>query len=97
MKEAEKADLWDCLHLTRDELPALLEHARVAAAYPWVHPLLCLLAHTGARRSEALRLLVQDVYFAAATILVREKKRSRRQRTTRRVPLTPFLAGVLKE
>jgi integrase len=29
-------------------------------------------------------------------VLVREKKRSRKQRTTRRVPLTPFLAGVLK-
>ena len=35
--------------------------------------------------------------FTGNTVLVREKKRSRGQRTTRRVPLTPFLKEVLKE
>jgi integrase len=30
-------------------------------------------------------------------VLIREKKRSRKQRTTRRVPLTSFLAGVLQD
>jgi integrase len=53
-------------------------------------------AHTGVRRSEAIRVLVSDVDLDGVTVLVREKKRSRRQRTTRRVPLTPFLAEVLK-
>jgi integrase len=32
----------------------------------------------------------------AMTVVLQEKKRSRKQRTTRRVPLTPFLAAVLK-
>lgn len=35
--------------------------------------------------------------FTNNTVLVREKKRSRGQRTTRRVPLTPFLKAVLKD
>jgi integrase len=36
------------------------------------------------------------VDFTGNTVLVREKKRSQTQRTTRRVPLTPFLKGVLR-
>ena len=37
-----------------------------------------------------------DVDFTGNTVLVHEKKRSRSQRTTRRVPLTPFLKKVLR-
>jgi integrase len=62
---------------------------------PWLYPLFCFAAHTGARRSEILRALVADVDFAGNTVLVREKKRIRSRRTTRRVPLTPFLKDVL--
>jgi integrase len=94
---AEQDDLWECLYLTTNELPCLLAYIQKTALHPWVYPLLAFIAHTGARRSEALRVLVQDVDFTAKTVLVREKKRSRKQRTTRRVPLTPFLAEVLTE
>jgi integrase len=92
-----QAELWDCLYLTHPELDQLLGVVKERAAHPWVYPLFCFAAHTGARRSEVLRVLVADVDFDAMTVMIREKKRSRRQRTTRRVPLTPFLAGVLKE
>ena len=44
-----------------------------------------------------LRVLVADVDFDGNTVLVREKKRNRSQRTTRRVPLTPFLKEALVE
>jgi integrase len=37
------------------------------------------------------------VDFAARTITIREKKRVRGQHTTRRVPLTDFLASVLND
>lgn len=97
MTAGEQDALWDCLYLTTDEVPRLLAHVKEKAVHPWIYPFLALVAHTGARRSEALRVLVQDVDFDAMTVLLREKKRSRRQRTTRRVPLTPFLASVLKE
>jgi integrase len=97
MSEADRAALYNCLYLTQAELPQLLEYVKQNAAHPWTYPLFCLVAHTGARRSEALRGLASDVDFEAMTVLVREKKRSRKQRTTRRVPLTPFLAHVLQE
>jgi integrase len=96
-KDAERAALWECLYLTQTELPELLQHFKANAGHTWIFPLVCLVAHTGARRSEALRALVSDVDFELMTVLIREKKRNRKQRTTRRVPLTPFLAGVLKE
>jgi integrase len=97
MTDKERAELWDCLYLTRPELDEVLTFVREHAAHPWIYPLFCFVGHTGARRSEALRVLVSDVDFQGKTVLVREKKRSRKQRTTRRVPLTPFLARVLKD
>jgi integrase len=89
--------LWEALYLQADELGELLAHVRERAAHPWVYPLVCFAAHTGARRSEVLRARVADVDLAGSTVLVREKKRARGQRTTRRVPLTPFLKGVLRD
>ena len=94
---AEKQDLWDCLYLRANEIAELLEYVRMNATQPWVFPLFCTAAHTGARRSELLRLDVNDVDFEADTILVHEKKRARGKRTTRRVSLTPFLKTVLQE
>jgi len=85
------------LYLRADELIEFLAFVQGHAAHGWIYPLICFAAHTGARRSEILRVLLCDVDFSAMTVLVREKKRSRKQRTTRRVALTPFLAGVLKE
>ena len=67
------------------------------AAHGWIYPFFCFAAYTGTRRSELLRVLISDVDFDGNVVLIREKKRSRKQRTTRRVPLTPFLIGVLKE
>jgi integrase len=89
--------LWEALYLQADELAELLAHVEEKAPHPWIYPLFCFAAHTGTRRSEILRALVTDVDFIGNTVLVREKKRSRGQRTTRRVPLTPFLKKVLKE
>lgn len=97
MSEAEQADLWDCLYLTESEIAEILQFVKEYAAHEWVYPMFVFAAHTGARRSELLRVLVTDVDFEALTVLLREKKRTRKQRTTRRVPLTPFLARVLKE
>jgi len=90
-------DLWDSLFLRKEEMDHLLEYVKAHAAQPWVYPLLCTAVYTGSRRSELLRMLVTDVNFEANTILIREKKRSRKQRTTRHVSLSPFLKGVLLE
>jgi integrase len=90
-------ELWDTLYLRKEEIEELLAYVKDHATLPWVYPLLCTTAHTGARRSELLRMEVGDVDFAAGTVIVREKKRAHDKRTTRRVSLTPFLAGVLRD
>jgi integrase len=70
---------------------------KARAAQPWVYPLFCFAAHTGTRRAEMLRVLVADVAFDGKTVLIREKKRAKGKTTTRRIPLTPLLATVLKD
>ena len=56
----------------------------------------CTAAYTGARRSELMRMRVSDIDFTGRAVIVREKKRVRGKHTTRRVPLTGRLAGVLE-
>jgi integrase len=96
LNQKQVEELWDCLYLRKEEITQLLDYVNGHAAYPWIYPFLCTAAHTGARRSELLRIEVADVDFDAEMILIREKKRSRKQRTTRHVSLTPFLKGVLR-
>src|SRR5262249_54274374 len=51
--EAEEK-LWECLFLTLPELTELLAFMKDKAAHPWIYPMACFAAHTGARRSEML-------------------------------------------
>lgn len=97
LSEAEAAGLWECLYLRKEEIDELLASVKQVATHPWIYPLVCTAALTGARRSELLRAEVTDVDLTAETLLVREKKRSKKQRTTRHVSLTPFLKSVLAD
>ncbi len=96
LTEAEKKDLWNALFLTLPEVAEVLELLK-SGTMPWVYPMACFAAHTGARRSELLRARVADIDLEGKTVLIHEKKRVRGKRTTRRVPLSPFLADVLKD
>jgi integrase len=97
LTDKQQAELWNALFLTLPEIDELLAHVRSVARQPWVYPMIVFAAHTGARRSELIRAQLADVDFEGGTILIREKKRARGQRTTRRVPLTSRLGEVLKE
>jgi integrase len=90
-------ELWDALFLTLPEIEEWLAHVRVYGTLPWVYPMVCFAAHTGARRSELLRVRIADVDFEGKAIHINEKKRARGKRTTRRVPVSAFLSGVLKD
>jgi integrase len=90
-------ELWECLYLTLPEIAQVLAEIKKRALRPWVYPMACFAAHTGARRSEMLRAERVDVDLHANVVTIREKKRSREKRTTRRVPVSPFLAEVLRE
>lgn len=89
-------ELWDALYLRPHEIAELLEHVRTHARHPWIYPLACMAGHTGARRSELIRMLVADVDFAGGVVTVREKKRVKNKRSTRRAPLTPLLRRCSK-
>jgi integrase len=95
LTKKQQRELWDSLYLTLSETEALLEDVKANAIQPWVYPMFCFAAHTGARRAEILRALVSDVDIGGQTVLIREKKRAKGQTTSRRVPLTPFLTNVL--
>lgn len=97
MTEAQADELWACLYLRPAEIAGLLAHIRANARHAWIYPLACFAAHTGARRSELLRMKPSDVDFEAATATIREKKRVKGRRSTRKAPLTPLLVEALKE
>jgi integrase len=97
LSEREREDLWDCLFLQHPEVAELLAVVQGAGTLPWVYPAICFAAHTGARRSEIIRVRLQDLDLEAGHDLIREKKRVRGTRTHRRVPLSPFLVSVLQD
>ncbi len=97
LTEAEEAELWDCLFLTLPEIDELLGHVKSAARRPFIYPMFVFAAHTGARRSEMMRSEIEDIDFEGQTALIRERKRVRGKRSTRRVPVSPMLADVLRE
>jgi integrase len=83
-------------------LPAPARDRRASGARPhprpppWSYPLACMAGHTGARRSELLAMRVADVDYEGG-VTIREKKRVKGKRSTRRAPLTPLLVEALKE
>lgn len=93
----ESQDLWDCVFLSVAQTQGLLNHVRTQLLLPFVYPMFCFAAHTGARRSEMIRLRISDIDFEGKKVLLREKKRSKSLRTHRHVPLSPFLATVLQD
>ena len=96
IKSGESERLWESVFLTKAEIDQLLATVKMQAAYPWIYPMFCFAAHTGARRSELLRVRLADVDLNAGTVLIREKKRRRDvKESTRRVPLSPFLKRTL--
>ena len=96
LSEADQAQMWESLYLTTKEIEALLKYVKANASQPFVYPMLCFAAYTGARRSEIIRAQITDLDFAGKTVVIHEKKRVRSKITTRRVPLSAFLIRVLK-
>ena len=92
---AEQAELWDCLFLTLDEIGTVLTHVRVMGRQPFIYPMFMMAAHTGARRSELLRSRVRD--FDDGTVIIRERKRVRGKKSTRRVPMSSALREVMED
>lgn len=88
--------LWECLFLTLSEIQELLSFVETRTTTA-EFLMFCLAAQTGARRSEMLRIHIDDIDFELGRITFREKKRDRSHELTfRSVPLAPFLAAQLR-
>lgn len=97
LSESEQEALWDCLYLTPANLEKVLKVIKDRVDQPVVYLMVLMAAHTGARRSEILRSLVQDFDLESNMVVIREKKRAKGRRTTRTVPLSPLLARTMAD
>jgi integrase len=93
----QQAELWDALYLTIDEMEHFLRDVHLNALHNWIYPLVATAAYTGLRRSELIRLRITDLNFDAMTISVRELKRMKGKRTTRRVQIPQVLGAILRD
>ncbi len=97
LSDLEIDQLWECLFLTLPEVAELLSFVN-SAATPAIRIMFFLAAHSGARRSEMLRVRIDDIDLEGERIQLREKKKDRSKvETYRSIPLTPKLLEVLKE
>jgi integrase len=93
---AKARSLWECLYLDTKRVAALLAYVKTKEAPHWLYPMVVAAAHTGARRSELIRARIEDIDLVSGVMTIREKKRARGARTTRRVPISKLLGEALK-
>lgn len=95
LTKEDQSNLWECLFLTTSELSELLADVAPKALPPCIYPMFVFAAHTGCRRSEMLRSVIDDIDLTGRTLTIREKKRVRGRLTTRSVPISDLLYDVL--
>ncbi len=96
LTKAEQADLWNAMYPTVEEIKSILKLVKSQPAQPFVYPMITFAAMTGARRSEIIRVKVTDIDLTQNIVTIHEKKKVKNKTTTRRVPISPFLAKILK-
>lgn len=98
LSDFEINQLWDALYLTIPEVHEVLELVKSKSRYPFLYPMFAFIAFTGARRSEMMRVMIDDFDLANGTVLIRERKRSRVRSTTfRRVEMPSKLVEIIKD
>jgi integrase len=98
LSPAAQAELWQSLFLTLPEVDEFLDYVRDAKRPTYVYPMMVFAAHTGARRSEIRRSLVNDFDLSSKTVLIREKKKDHAKvETYRTVPLSPRLESAMQD
>jgi len=90
---AEKREIKRFAYLNPTEIAELIDLARDT----WLYPILVLLAHTGVRRGEIVKLEWADVDFERRTLYVASQKQSRRQIIKRSIEMTDALFDTLTE
>lgn len=89
---------WEAVYLERDEIALVLDAIRKHARYRFIYPMMVFIAHTGARRSEMIRSRYQDIDFSTKSVVIREKKKSRKKALTyRRIDSSPTLLEAMDQ
>ncbi len=89
----EASELWESLFLVKAEIQEVLTLIKKNSKSPFLYPMISVAAYSGVRRSELLRMKVEDVQDSR--LLVRERKRIRGEMSNRFVPLTQELQSTL--
>ncbi|WZO96114.1 tyrosine-type recombinase/integrase [Isosphaeraceae bacterium EP7] len=94
--EQDARRYWEGLYLTREEVREVLGYVGDHAAHDFVHPMFCVAACTGARRSEIVRSQREDWDLDAGVVAIRQKKQDKSRTFTRRyVEVNSLLSGVM--
>lgn len=97
LTEEQQREYWDCLFLDEKQILDLLEHVEKKAEHSFIHAAIAFAALTGARRSEIVRSQIEDWDFPRGIVRIRERKGSRKNKTTfRDVPIHPKLEAIMK-
>jgi integrase len=89
-------DLWESLYLQTPEVDEVLAIAEVSTCRPFIYPMFCMAAFTGARRRELIASQRADFSFARGLVAIRETDRLRRITKLRHVPLSTRLENVME-
>ena len=96
LDDAQAAEVWECLYLTPAEIGEILGLVQERADDDFAHIMFAVIAYTGIRRGEMLRLRWLDVDFRRKLITARSLKQSRQKReTSRDIDLHPELEAIL--
>jgi site-specific recombinase XerD len=97
ISKSEEREEWGSLFLRLDQIKELLTFVRTKKTRThYLLPLMVFLAHTGARKSEAMRSRVEDIKLAERQVVIRERKRKKGMETFRFVPMTKLLHDTLR-
>jgi len=96
LSDEEQEEYWDCLFLDETQVLEFVDFVRTKAEHPFLHAAIAFAAFTGARRSEIIRSRIEDWDFDRGIVKIREKKGSRKNKTTfREVNIHPRLKTIM--
>jgi len=98
LSDLEVEKHWECLYLDQFQVGEVLALVEKRARHDFIFPMFALVAYTGMRRGEMLRLRWSDVNFDARLITARSRKQSRQtEQTSRDIPMHSRLREILAD